>query len=120
MRKPRHNQLTRSLFGNHQCGIFLTEAIFSVLILTTAILSVAPMLLHIEQERIVIDQRIEAISLLRRELLSWRLDQTASFESQQSDTFQLIWEVREAHQAVLSVHWSRFGKVYTIRSEARR
>lgn len=90
------------------------------MILTLAILSVVPMLLHIYQERVVIDQRIEAVSLLRRELLSWRLDQAAGFEPQQTNTFQLTWEVREAHQAVLSVHWSRFGKVYTIRSEARR
>lgn len=101
-------------------GFFLSEAVFSVAILTLMLLATVPLLIRINHETIVCQQKVEATSLLRMQLLQWKTDDQSFPDMKVNTPFQLTWEEDDTHQAVLSINWRSFGKSYVVRSEARR
>ncbi|CAM3108220.1 type II secretion system protein [Sporolactobacillus spathodeae] len=101
-------------------GFFLSEAVFSVAILTLMLLATVPLLFRINHQTIVFHQKVEAISLLRMQLLRWKTDDQPFPDMKVNTPFQLTWEVNDTNRAVLSINWRSFEKSYVVRSEARR
>ncbi|MFX3616093.1 MAG: type II secretion system protein [Sporolactobacillus sp.] len=102
-------------------GIFLAEAVYSVCILTFVMLLAFPCLIRIYQERLLIQQKNEAMTVLRTELIQWKTDDPVAFPSSKTATpFQLNWKEKSEHQAILSVTWINKGKTYEMTSEARK
>lgn len=88
-------------------GFFLTEAIFSVLLLTLAMLIAFPVLYHTYQERQVIEQKEEALSLLQNALLNWQAAPNGGMlpDAPLPDPYILDWKKNTDHEAKLCVHW---------------
>lgn len=102
-------------------GIFLTEAIYSVFILTFVMLLVFPILIHIYQERLLLQQKNEAIRVLRTELIEWKTGDPDAFPPLKTSTsFHLNWKEKSDHQAILAVTWINKRKTYEMTSEARK
>lgn len=101
-------------------GIFLTEVMVSICMLTLVILITIPVLTHVYQERIMLQKKNEAIRLLRYHLMQWKADSLTFPENQADPAFSLHWEKKTDHSAVLSVSWSDGKHRFIVRSEARK
>lgn len=102
-------------------GIFLTEAMVSITLLTVLMVTAIPSLTYIYQERTILQQKTEAVQVLRYQLMQWKAGDTMVFPKLQATTdFSLVWEKRTDHEALLSIHWSDGSRRFMIRSEARK
>ncbi|WP_010632180.1 competence type IV pilus minor pilin ComGE [Sporolactobacillus vineae] len=106
---------------NSNRGIFLTEVMVSLTLLTVLMVTAIPSLTHIYQERTILQQKTEALQVLRYHLMHWKAGETTVFPELQPVTdFSLVWEKKTDHEALLSIHWSDGPRQFTIRSEARK
>lgn len=102
-------------------GIFLTEVMVSLSLLTVLMVTAIPALTHIYQERKILEQKTEAVQVLRYQLMQWKAGESAVFPELKPVTdFSLVWEKKTDHEALLSVRWSDGSRQFTIRSEARK
>ncbi|RYM02196.1 type II secretion system protein [Sporolactobacillus sp. THM7-7] len=101
-------------------GIFLSEAMFSVLILSTVMLLSFPILIHTYRERLILQQKAEAVSVLRYHLSQWESgDQT--FDPPNVHTaFTLEWVKKNDREADLCVRWSEASRDEKLCGEARK
>ncbi|RYL90988.1 type II secretion system protein [Sporolactobacillus sp. THM7-4] len=101
-------------------GVFLSEAVFSLLILTTVMLLSFPLLVHTYRERQFLQQKNEAVSVLRYHLLQWKTaDPTFSAPITTTD-FRLEWVKKDDHTAYLCVQWSAPDRDQKLCSEAKK
>lgn len=101
-------------------GIFLTEAMIAISILTLLMIVVMPILMHTYQERQIIRQKNEAISLLRYHLLSWKKGDSILTEPNTSTSFQIEWIEKNDLSAYLSVNWEYGGRTHRLSGEAKK
>jgi hypothetical protein len=101
-------------------GVFFTEAALSICILTIVILMLLPVIPHVYRERQVIQQKTEALQLLRYHLVRWKASPESIPEPVSSYPFDLKWEKKTGKEAILSVSWTYDNRHYQLRSEARK
>ncbi|MET1247683.1 type II secretion system protein [Sporolactobacillus sp. STCC-11] len=101
-------------------GIFLTEAMVAISILTLLMLVAMPILMQTYRERQMLKQKNEALSLLRYHLLSWKTESPLLSEPATRTPFQIEWIERDDHSAYLSVAWEYGGRVHQLFGEARK
>lgn len=93
----------------------------SITLLTVLMITAIPSLTHIYQERTILQQKTEAIQVLRYQLMQWKAGDTMVFPKLQTTTnFSLVWEKKTVHEALLSIHWSDGQRRFMLRSEARK
>ncbi|WP_241654669.1 type II secretion system protein [Sporolactobacillus shoreae] len=101
-------------------GIFLTEVMVSLCILSFVILTSIPALSHVYKERLVLRQKTEALRILRYQLVQWKADQQMTPYDPNDSKFILNWEKKTDHSAILSISWSIGERHFTMHSEARK
>lgn len=101
-------------------GLFLPEAMTALAIFTILILTAVPLLVRVDQERQLIKQSHEAISLLSYHLMSWKSNGALSAEPETSLDFHIEWIEQNEHSAYLSISWDYEGRKHKITGEAKR
>lgn len=105
---------------NGEQGIFLSEAVISVFILSTVMLLAFPVLIHIYNERQILQQKQEAIDVLRDQLMQWKTGNPIAPKPEVRTDFTFHWSRKTEHEARLRVSWLYGGRIHELSSEARK
>lgn len=80
-----------------------------------------PVLTHTYSERRILQQKQEAIDVLRDQLTAWESGNPAAADSGGTRTeFRLHWDRKTEHESKLRVSWSYGGRTHELSSEARK
>lgn len=101
-------------------GIFLTEAVVSICILTIVIGIAFPILMQTYRERQILKQKNEALIYLRHQLLLWKTDGDILSKAEPATVFQLEWIEQTDHSAYLRVYWNYDGRTHYLTGEAKK
>ncbi|MCO7126834.1 hypothetical protein NIE88_13765 [Sporolactobacillus shoreicorticis] len=101
-------------------GLFLPEAMTALAILTLLILIATPLLVHVDQERQLVKQNHEAVSLLRYHLMSWKSDGAISDKPETSQDFHIKWIEKNEHSVCISISWNYKGHMHKVIGEAKK
>lgn len=79
-----------------------------------------PILTRVYQERLLLQQKNNALLILRTHLVEWKSGMNLSSGIDENPLFHLEWKENSDHHAVLAVNWKHDGKIIEIDSEASK
>lgn len=101
-------------------GVFLTEVIVSLFLFTTVLLLAYPILRQTFRERLILQQRIEAVGVLKYELTRWKTGNQTFSPPDVSTVFILDWQKKTNREALLCITWTESGRRERLCGESRK